>query len=155
MKDLGLRAAVVARTLHIKILRRRLADYVKTKNSEPMKILRGLHTHHTNLKHWPLWHYHIVKQWPSMTACTLYFIFVQYWLTSKCFTNLSLRSIDVTYDLTFRASKINNELRIEKVPFAWWRYFTPKTRMLCQNPFSFKLSSLLGIKRQLERLACQ
>ena len=63
------------------------------------------------------------------------------------------RSIYLTYDLTFRASKINNELRIEKSPFAWWRYCTPKTKMLCQNPFVFKFVFSLGSKETIGNIS--
>ena len=42
----------------------------QNKNSDPMKIHQGQHTHHTKLKHRRALHYHNVKQWQSMTEST-------------------------------------------------------------------------------------
>ena len=37
--------------------------------------------------------------------------------------------------------------------FAWWRYFTTKTRMLCKNAFLSKFVFSLGNKETIEKLA--
>ena len=37
--------------------------------------------------------------------------------------------------------------------FAWWRYFTTKTRMLCQNAFLFKFVFSLGNKEKIGKIS--
>ena len=38
-------------------------------------------------------------------------------------------------------------------PFGWWRHFTTKTRMLCQNAFLFKLVFSLGYKETIGKIS--
>lgn len=40
---------------------------------------------------------------------------------------------------------------LENRSFTWWRYFTTKTRMLCQNAFLFKFMFSLGNKETIEK----